>query len=207
MRDMHHHGSAHFDHWASGYDRSFLQRIMFRPVHTAALDALRAAAGAPHDVLDVGCGTGRLLEAAAGLWPEARLTGIDVSHAMIAEARRKHEGEARFTFQQGDAADLPLEAASFDAAFSTVSFHHWADQAAGLRSVVRVLRPGGVFVLADVDLPLLRLIGPLVNRSDHAKFLRPEAIRSLLEQAGLSVVSRRRLWALLRMQVVVTRKS
>ena len=114
-----------FDRWAPGYDRSILQWCLFEPVHRVVLDALSGAAGPPRDLLDIGCGTGRLLESAARRWGEARLTGVDVSNAMIAEAERKHEGDGRFSFKQGDASALPLEPASFDGALSTCSFHHW----------------------------------------------------------------------------------
>jgi ubiquinone/menaquinone biosynthesis C-methylase UbiE len=197
------HGHGHFDHWASSYDRSILQRFMFGPVHDAVLNAFSAAAPPPRDVLDVGCGTGRLLESAARRWTEARLTGIDPSAAMLAVARRKHVDDARFTFKQGDASELPLDAASFDAAFTTMSFHHWGDQAAGIREVARVLRPGGLFVLADVDVPFLSLWQPLLNWTDHVHVQGPQAIQRLLEQAGFSVVSRRRFWPVLRVQVIV----
>jgi len=195
-----------FDHWASSYDRSIHQKVMFEPVHEAALDACSAAGASPQDVLDVGCGTGRLLESAARRWAQARLTGIDVSEAMVAEAQRKHPADARFTFKQGDASALPLEAASFDAAFSTMSFHHWDDQALGIREIARVLRPGGLFVLADVDVPLLFLLRPLVAWRDRAHFQAPEDIERFLQQAGLSVVAHRRFWRLVRVQLFVGRK-
>ena len=202
-----HHGHGRFDNWAPSYDRSILQRFMFGPVHDAVLDAFGAAGAPPRDVLDVGCGTGRLLELAARRWTKARQTGIDASEAMVAEAQRKHDGDPRFTFKHGDASELPLEPGSFDAAFSTISFHHWGDQAAGIREVARVLRAGGLFVLADVDVPFLFLMRPLRKWIDHVHFQDPQAIQLLLEQAGFSVVSQRRLWALLRVQVVVARKN
>jgi ubiquinone/menaquinone biosynthesis C-methylase UbiE len=196
-----------FDRWAPTYDRSVLQTLVFSPVHDAVLNAFAAAGAPPHDLLDVGCGTGRLLETAARRWEGASLTGVDVSKDMIAEARRKHERDPRFNFKQGDASALPLEAASFDAAFSTMSFHHWGDQASGIREVARVLRPDALFVLADVDAPLLFVLGPLFNRIDGSKFRAPQAIRHFLEQAGLSVVTFRRFWPLSRAQLFVARKS
>jgi ubiquinone/menaquinone biosynthesis C-methylase UbiE len=196
-----------FDRWASTYDRGVQQRLMFGPVHDAALDAFEAVGPAPGDVLDVGCGTGRLLESAARRFRGARLTGVDVSAAMVAAARRKHEGDARFTFEPGDASELRLDPASFDATFSTMSFHHWGDQAAGIRGIARVLRPGGLFVLADVDLPLVKLLSPLFERAARAHFRGPAAIQRLLEQADFTVVSRRSFRALSPVQLFVARKS
>jgi ubiquinone/menaquinone biosynthesis C-methylase UbiE len=197
----------HFDRWAPRYDRSVHQKLMFGPVHDAALSAFSAFGAAPRDILDVGCGTGRLLEAAGRRWGGARLVGIDASEGMIAEARHKHDGDARFTFEKGDASRLPLEDASFDAVFSTVSFHHWGDQAGGLREVARVMRPGGLFVLADIKMPFLFILRRLFNRGDRANFLGGEAIRRLLEQPPLSILMERRFWSFSRFQLFVARKN
>ncbi len=196
-----------FDRWARSYDRSLLQRVLFEPVHDAALDAFSAAGGPPREVVDVGCGTGRLLEAAGRRWSGARLTGIDVSEAMIAEAWRKYKGDARFIFRQGDACALPLRSASFDAAFSTYSFHYWGNQTSGMREVARVLQPGGLFVLADVDAPLMFVTNPLLKWIDGLNFRRPEDIQRLLEQAELAVVTRHRFCQLARVQLFVARKK
>jgi ubiquinone/menaquinone biosynthesis C-methylase UbiE len=200
-------GQEKFNRWARSYDRSVLQRLMFEPVHDAVLSASGAASAQPHDVLDVGCGTGRLLENAAGRWDSAHFTGVDASEEMVTEARGKHKGGARFVFKQGDASLLPLESDSFDVVFSTMSFHHWGDQAAGVREVARVTRPGGLFVLADVDVPFLSLLRPLLTWTDHVSFQRPEEIRRLLEQAEFSVLSHRRFWAVVRTQLFVARKQ
>ena len=200
-------GQGYFDRWAPSYDRSVCQRLIFEPVHDAALNAFSGVSAPPHDVLDVGCGTGRLLESVALRWGETRLTGIDLSEAMITEARRKHEGDARFTFKEGTASALPLESASIDAVFSTMSFHHWGDQASGICEVARVLRPSGLFILADVDAPLLFLLRPILNWADRANFQGPQAIQRFLEQAALTVVMHRRLWCLSRVQLFVARKD
>ncbi|MHB8420905.1 MAG: class I SAM-dependent methyltransferase [Myxococcales bacterium] len=176
---------AHFDRWAPRYDRSVLQRLLFGPTHAAVLQAAVAAGAHPKDVLDAGCGTGRLLERAAAQWPGAQVVGVDAAPQMVAAARGKHGGDARFLFEVGDAAALPLEASSMDLAFSTVSFHHWSDQQGGVREMARVLRPGGVFVLADIWPPLL--LRPVMRR-----FHGPASRRRLFENAGLKVIEQRR---------------
>src|SRR5260370_7298929 len=66
------------------------------------------------------------------------------------------------TFSPGMAEALPLQDASVDLALNTTSFHHWQDQAAGIREIARLLRPGGYFILAEASFPdwlgrLLRL--------------------------------------------------
>lgn len=141
-----------FDRWAPRYDRSAQQRFFFGPAHAAALAAASAAGVPPRDVLDVGCGTGRLLERAGQRWPEAYLVGVDAAPLMIAQANAKHGGDARFRFEVGDAVSLPFGASSVDVVFSTFSHHHWSSQQAGVREIARVLRPGGVFILANIEL-------------------------------------------------------
>jgi ubiquinone/menaquinone biosynthesis C-methylase UbiE len=174
-----------FEAWAPLYDESLLQPLLFVPAHAAVLDAAESRGARLHDILDVGCGTGRLLGRAADRWPDARLVGVDVASNMLAKAKGKYGDDARFRFELGDAAALPLTSDSIDVAFSTLSFHHWGDQAGGLRQVARVLRLGGLFVLADIRPP--PLLG-LVLRRLHAE----DARQRLFEACGFSVVEQRR---------------
>ncbi len=57
------HDVARFDEWSSTYEESWLQRKFFSRVHAAVLD-MAGRDGTPESVLDVGCGTGKLLRAA-----------------------------------------------------------------------------------------------------------------------------------------------
>jgi ubiquinone/menaquinone biosynthesis C-methylase UbiE len=198
-------GKENFNRWAPSYDRSILQRLMFGPTHDRVLTAYESLGNTPRKVLDIGCGTGRLLERAAQRWSKAELVGIDLSEGMISEALRKHGGDGRYSFSKGDAASLPFESALFDVAFSTMSFHHWEDQASGIREVARVLQIGGVFVLADIYLPFL--LRPLVSLFDRATFRDMRTMQEFFEQAGLSVVSSRRWWIINHSFIVVGRKE
>lgn len=138
-----------FERWSRTYEASWMQRRLFTRVHSAALD-LAAPLAAPASVLDVGCGTGRLLRAAATRWPAAQFVGIDPAQGMVDAACALSPG---VTFHRGLAEQLPLPDASVDLALSTMSFHHWRDQAAGVREIARVLRPGGHFILVDFAPP------------------------------------------------------
>jgi ubiquinone/menaquinone biosynthesis C-methylase UbiE len=139
----------HFEHWSHTYERSWMQDWLFARVQAAVLD-IASTLPPQGDVLDVGCGTGRLLRAAALRWPAARLIGVDPAEGMVAVARQLTPGA---TLARGLAEALPLPDASVDLALSTLSFHHWRDQTAGVREIARVLRPGGHFILADFALP------------------------------------------------------
>jgi ubiquinone/menaquinone biosynthesis C-methylase UbiE len=80
------------------------------PHHLGAL-RLALTGLAPGRVLDVGTGTGVAAHALAGWFPSAEVIGVDLSSAMVAEARRKG-GRARF--EVGDASHLPFPDGSFD---------------------------------------------------------------------------------------------
>ena len=92
-----------FDRWADTYDTSMLQRLYFIPIHSAMLDLL-ADTDASRDmvILDVGCGTGRLLRAASRRWPRAELVGVDPAVQMVNQARRL---TPRGTFHVGSGRD------------------------------------------------------------------------------------------------------
>src|SRR5215470_14899070 len=138
-----------FDRWGSTYERSWMQQRLFDPVHSAILHQAESRFK-PASVLDIGCGSGSLLRKVHDYWPEAHLSGVDPAQGMLSVARQLTP-EARFFM--GSAEALPLEDASVDLALSTISFHHWQDQAAGVREIARVLRPGGYLLLVDLSFP------------------------------------------------------
>ncbi len=74
----------------------------------------------------------------------------------------------------------------FDLVISTVSFHHWASQRAGLAEARRVLTPGGVFVLADLHAAgYLRVFYTLARRRDRMHTRRE--LTGMLAAAGLDI--------------------
>jgi ubiquinone/menaquinone biosynthesis C-methylase UbiE len=138
-----------FNRRSSEYEESWEQRFFFDPVHRSVLNMVEEAA-VPETILDVGCGTGRLLRKAKERWPEARLIGIDAAEGMIEKARQLTPGA---TFYVGKVESLPFNDASIDLAFSTLSYHHWSEKLEGLRQIARVLRLGGCLFLADITIP------------------------------------------------------
>jgi ubiquinone/menaquinone biosynthesis C-methylase UbiE len=113
------------------------------------LDRLTAHVPRPEikEVIDLGCGTGRFSAALAQAFA-ARVTGIDPSEKMLAEARSKASGTIAFRHGSGEA----LEAAdgSVDLIFLSMVFHHLADPGLAAREAFRVLRrPGGFVALRN----------------------------------------------------------
>ena len=111
--------------------------------------------GRERDVLDLGCGIGRVAEALA---PHCRhVLGLDVSGGMIAEARRRHAGTPNLTFEQTDGQGFGMLAdASLDLILAVDSFPYVIQLgaetvAAHLQGARRVLRPGGAIVLLNVS--------------------------------------------------------
>jgi ubiquinone/menaquinone biosynthesis C-methylase UbiE len=174
-----------FDQWSSSYENSWLQGAFFDKTHKAALALAASIVHQPESVLDVGCGTGRLLRRAYRYWPEAQLIGVDPAQGMIEKAKLLTPNATFFTAM---AESLPLKDNSVDFAISTTSFHHWQDQAAGIREIARVLRPEGYFMLVDVSLPnwLVRVFRP---KRVHS----PAQLRTLFTQAGLQVQTQQTL--------------
>jgi trans-aconitate 2-methyltransferase len=98
------------------------------------------------DVLDLGCGTGRITADLAARLPRGRLVAIDRSPAMLETASvwlAAHAARTRLV--RADGAALPFRRA-FDAVFSAATFHWIHDHAALFRSIIVALKPGGRLV-------------------------------------------------------------
>jgi len=102
-----------------------------------------------HAVLDVGCGAGAAVRAAAGL--VERAVGVDRSQAMVDIARRRSRRFDNVEFEVGGAEELPFPDGSFDRVWNIHAFHHWEDQSLGITEALRVLRPGGLFLIVESD--------------------------------------------------------
>lgn len=100
-------------------------------------------------MLDLGTGTGRLLELFAPLY--ARATGVDASREMLAVARANLDaaGLSRVQVRQGDIYLLPTPANHFDLVTLHQVLHFLDDPAAAVREAARALAPGGRLLIAD----------------------------------------------------------
>lgn len=102
-----------------------------------------------HVVLDVGCGPGAAVRAAAG--SVAWAVGVDRSEPMIAIARRRSEGFSNAEFVAAGAEDLPFPDATFDRVWTVHAFHHWEDRDRGIAECLRVLKPGGRLLIVESE--------------------------------------------------------
>lgn len=154
-------------------------------------------------VLDLGTGTGLAALAAARLVePGGQVTGIDLSPAMLEQARRKAQALhiANVEFRQGDAERLELPDRAFDAVLCASALFFVPDMPAAVSEVRRVLKPGGLFgfssfgtefmqPLTDVWRSALSRYGVQMPGMPHLRLATPEACAELLRVGGFEQVS------------------
>jgi len=139
---------AMFDRIASRYD--VVNRLLtFRLDQRWRWRAIRLAGIGPGDrVVDLGCGTGDLVEIAAAAG--ARVVGVDVSAGMLAAARRRG---VLPPLVRANAAALPLAGGVVTAVTSAFALRNFTSIPAVVHEAARVLTPGGRLVLLEVDEP------------------------------------------------------
>ncbi|HYL94072.1 MAG TPA: methyltransferase domain-containing protein [Alphaproteobacteria bacterium] len=150
---------------------------------------LMADAGPEDTALDVACGPGLLACAFAKAVSHA--TGIDITPAMLDQARKTQEAQklTNVSWQQGDVTALPYPDAHFTIVSSRFVFHHLEEPLDVLKEMKRVCKPGGRVVVADM--------APRPEKADalneeerlrdpsHVRAMPEKELRGLFVEAGL----------------------
>jgi len=155
------------------YDR-FIRPLYYEGHERKALAALTREVVRVHattregprpTILDVGCGTGRMLAAIRRRLPASDLTGLDLSPFMVAESRARLADTARIV--HADACSLPWDSASFDVAVAAHVLGHVPRPVATrmLTEIARTLRPGGTLLVVEHSWHTLPLAGWVEGRS------------------------------------------
>jgi len=120
-------------------------------LRATAAELLRPRLGAR--LLDVGCGTGDVVRALAGLvGAHGTVVGVEPSATMLNEARRRTgDSSLRVEFRGGDIARLDFQDATFDGVTCERVFQHLDAPETAIGELVRVTRPGGRIVVTDTD--------------------------------------------------------
>ena len=145
------------------------------------------------NLLDVGCGTGPMIELLTSEYPDRYYTGLDLTPKMIEMANAKNLKNAAFLV--GDSENLPFKNEEFDVVICANSFHHYPNPQKFFDGVARVLAPGGKFILRDytssgfvvwlmnhVEMPIANLIG-----HGDVRCYTVEQVGKFCENAGLTV--------------------
>lgn len=191
--------SRMFDRVAAGYDLT--NDVLSGGVAPYWRTQTRLAVGPrPGErILDIAAGTGAMSTrfAEAG----AEVTALDFSAGMIEEGRRRHAGNPRIEFVQGDAMALPFDDATFDAVTVSFGLRNVQQPKVALAEMLRVLRPGGRVVVCEfsrvTNAPVrafyaayMRLVMPWLVRivsSDPAAYAYlQETIEAWPDQAALA---------------------
>lgn len=146
------------------------------------------------DLLDAGCGPAPMISLLSEKYPDRHYIGLDLTPAMIEEAKKKNIPNAVFVV--GDCENFLFEENSFDAIICSMSFHHYPNPQAFFNSVKRCLRPKGRLILRDVtsdNKPLVWLMNkiemPLANLFGHGDVQVPtrDLVYKCCKEAGLKV--------------------
>ena len=182
LNDIHRRKQWFFDRWAPSYDWLF-PSVFYQAIHKRLLQYVQLSDSA--SVLDLGCGTGRLLDRLANQFPKLHGTGLDLSPEMLRQARQQNRHHPRLIYQQGNAETLPFANCQFDAVFNSLSFLHYPNPTQVLAEVRRVLQPSGKFYLADPIASLQIALQQLSLSPDNVRLYTRATREKLGEQVGL----------------------
>lgn len=99
-------------------------------------------------VLDIGCGTGSVIEYLKHILPESEFCGIDPSKAMVHEAKKLLKNSA--TIFQCDCNSIPIDIGKFDLIISHSNFRFWKEPIAGLQKINELLNLNGAAYILDL---------------------------------------------------------
>ncbi|MGA0532107.1 ArsR/SmtB family transcription factor [Hansschlegelia sp. KR7-227] len=184
---------AHHDAAAAYFSANAERWDGVRTLHVAESDVERAVlaavgSGRIEAALDLGTGTGRMLELLAGR--VGRAVGVDSNRDMLALARANlaRAGVSNAQVRQGDIFALPVPADSFDLVVVHQVLHFLDDPARALREAARTVRPGGRLLIVDFA---PHAIEALREQHAHRRLgFSPETMTGWIVAAGLEPVSR-----------------
>ncbi len=163
--------------WSSYLEKSISETLARLPISQGRL-------------LDIGCGTGLLLESLANQSPGFQLFGIDPTAAMLAVAKKRVSQST--TLIQAWAEALPFDAQQFDPTISCNMFHFIKQPESALAEIHRVLKPDGYFVITDWcdDYWTCKLCDLYLRITDpaHVQMYNQRQCRGCLEIAGFEVL-------------------
>ena len=142
-------------------------------------------------VLDMGCGTGKQLTANHKKYPEIEMVGLDRFSGMLVQARQRCP---EISWIQGDSTQTFIESNYFDYITNQFSYHHIHEKSKLLSETYRILKPGGRFVITNLD-PwsmqnwIVYQYFPASKKRDFEDFLPSDKLIRMMDRAGFTNIS------------------
>jgi SAM-dependent methyltransferase len=142
-----------------------------------------------HNVLEIGFGGGAALALVAAQLTTGVASAVDFSPEMVEAAQHRFKNEIanhRVHVQFGDVSQLPFPPASFDRVFTINTIYFWSDTQQGLAEIRRVLKPGGVAIIALRSRENMER----VSMTQHGfRLFSPDEVPELMQQAGFTNIT------------------
>ena len=164
----------------------FMNRIN-RKITDGTIALLELSPG--HHVLEIGFGGGASLGSLAKSVPSGKVSGIDLSPEMVAQAERRFHhciAQGRMQVHLGDVSRLPFPDATFDRVLTVNTIYFWPDTLQGLREIRRVLKDGGRAAISIRSAEKMQRYG--VTKYNFRLFS-PENVTGLMRQVGFRDVT------------------
>ncbi len=186
MNHAHYITRRRFHELARHYDR---HAVIAAEVARRLIERLDGLRFQPATILDLGCGTGTSARTLAGRFPAAHITAVDAAHGMLMQARRQRgRWRRRFELLAADAESLPIASASVDLVFSSLMLEWCQDAGKVLHELRRIMRPGGLLLLAtigpDTHRELHGLLGEMPDALTGGKVIHAMRLGDLLMRTG-----------------------
>ncbi len=164
--------------WASPPNETWLRHQLLQQID-----------GAPHRILDLGCGTGSMTMILKRAFPTAEVWGVDLSPYMLVMADHKAQRMgAQVRWQQGHAEGTGFETASFDLVTASMLFHELPplSSQAVLQEVFRLCKPGGQVATLDGNQQRLRRADWLIQlfREPYSQVYAAESVEDWMRSQG-----------------------
>ncbi|MGF1478327.1 MAG: class I SAM-dependent methyltransferase [Cyanophyceae cyanobacterium] len=162
-------------------------------------DAIKTVGGEPRQIIDLGCGTGSSTLMLKQTFPQAKVTGLDLSPYMLVMAEHKaRQARLNIHWRHGKAEATGLEAEAFDTVFVSLLFHETPPHIseAIVRESWRLLVPGGQMIILDGNQKTLRESDWLTTifEEPYIKAYAAGSVDDWMREAGFEAVQTREIW-------------
>jgi malonyl-CoA O-methyltransferase len=135
-----------FENAAKSYNNA---AILQDEVSSRLLDRLQYMRHQPGTIVDLGCGTGKVVRSLQKAYPRARVHGVDIAQQMLLQAGSNFRWLSKKRLVAADMERLPFADNSFDMVFSSLALPWCNDLNLALAEIARVARPGALLLLSS----------------------------------------------------------